>query len=63
MEGINKIKTGELWSLSEQDNHGCDGGLMEQSLDFIAKSDGLTMEESYPYTARDGSCELPKVGN
>lgn len=36
---------------------------MEQSLDFIAKSDGLTMEESYPYTARDGSCKLPKVGN
>ncbi|XP_031285684.1 vignain-like [Pistacia vera] len=67
VEGINKIKTGQLLSLSEQelvdcdkDNHGCDGGLMEQALDFIAKSDGLTNEESYPYTARDGSCELPK---
>ncbi|KDO82142.1 hypothetical protein CISIN_1g048002mg, partial [Citrus sinensis] len=66
VEGINKIKTGELWSLSEQelvdcdkDNHGCDGGLMEQALNFIAKSEGLTTEKSYPYTAKDGSCELP----
>lgn len=70
VEGINKIKTGELWSLSEQelvdcdkDNNGCDGGLMEHALNFIAKAEGLTTENSYPYTAKDGTCQLPMVSN
>lgn len=68
MEGINKIRTGELLSLSEQElvdcntvNNGCDGGYMEEAFKFIKKNGGLTTEENYPYTGRDGSCDSYKV--
>ncbi|XP_050204259.1 vignain-like [Mercurialis annua] len=68
VEGINKIKSGELVSLSEQElvdcnsaNHGCDGGLMEQAFNFIEKNGGLTTETNYPYGARDGSCDSAKL--
>ena len=68
VEGINKIKTGELVNLSEQElvdcdkeNQGCDGGLMEQAFEFIKQSDGLTTENSYPYKAKDESCDSSKV--
>ncbi|KAK4376958.1 hypothetical protein RND71_003254 [Anisodus tanguticus] len=47
VEGINKIKTGQLVSLSEQelvdcekDNEGCNGGLMENAYEFIKKNGG-----------------------
>ncbi|KAF2307084.1 hypothetical protein GH714_024749 [Hevea brasiliensis] len=68
VEGINKIKTGELISLSEQElvdcntvNHGCDGGLMEKAFKFIEKIGGLTTENNYPYIAKDGSCNSNKM--
>uniref|UniRef100_A0A2K1R622 Cysteine proteinase n=1 Tax=Populus trichocarpa TaxID=3694 RepID=A0A2K1R622_POPTR len=68
VEGINKIKTGELVSLSEQelvdcdsDNHGCDGGLMEDAFKFIKQIGGLTSENSYPYRAKDESCDSTKM--
>lgn len=68
VEGINKIKTGELVSLSEQelvdcnsDNYGCDGGLMEQAFKFIEQTGGLTTESNYPYRAKDESCDSSKV--
>ncbi|EEF47602.1 vignain-like [Ricinus communis] len=68
VEGINKIKTGELISLSEQElvdcnsvNHGCDGGLMEQAFSFIEKTGGLTTENNYPYRAKDGYCDSAKM--
>ena len=68
VEGINKIKTGQLVSLSEQelvdcetDNEGCNGGLMENAYEFIKKSGGITTERLYPYKARDGSCDSSKV--
>ena len=68
MEGINKIITGELISLSEQelvdcdsDNHGCNGGLMEDAFNFIKQIGGLTSENSYPYRAKDESCDSTKV--
>ncbi|KAL2465536.1 KDEL-tailed cysteine endopeptidase CEP1 [Abeliophyllum distichum] len=61
VEGINKIKSAQLVSLSEQelvdcekDNEGCKGGLMENAFDFIKKHGGLTTENVYPYRARDG---------
>ncbi|CAI0425868.1 unnamed protein product [Linum tenue] len=67
VEGINKIKTGELVSLSEQelvdcskDNHGCDGGMMEQAFQFIEQVGGLTTETNYPYEAKDESCNSAK---
>ncbi|KAJ9176282.1 hypothetical protein P3X46_011614 [Hevea brasiliensis] len=68
VEGINKIKTGELISLSEQElvdcntvYHGCDGGLMEKAFKFIEKIGGLTTENNYPYIAKDGSCNSNKM--
>ncbi|OMO81544.1 hypothetical protein COLO4_23525 [Corchorus olitorius] len=70
VEGINKIKTGELVNLSEQelvdcdkDNEGCNGGLMEQAFEFIKDSDGLTTETNYPYKAKDDPCDSSKLRN
>lgn len=68
VEGINKIKTGQLVSLSEQelvdcekDNEGCNGGLMENAYEFIKKNGGITTEGIYPYRARDSRCDSSKV--
>lgn len=70
VEGINKIKTGKLVSLSEQelvdcerDNEGCNGGLMEHAFEFIKTHGGLATENFYPYRARDGKCDAKKVGS
>lgn len=71
VEGINQIKTNKLVSLSEQElidcdnqeNQGCNGGLMENAFEFIKKTGGITTESNYPYTANDGSCDSLKVIN
>jgi hypothetical protein len=69
VEGINKIVTGDLVTLSEQElvecarngqNSGCNGGMMEDAFDFIARNGGVDTEEDYPYTAKDGRCDLAK---
>ncbi|EAY93078.1 hypothetical protein OsI_14879 [Oryza sativa Indica Group] len=65
MEGIVKLSTGKLISLSEQElvdcdvhgeDQGCEGGLMDDAFKFIIKNGGLTTESKYPYTAADGKC-------
>ncbi|CAO2168652.1 unnamed protein product [Urochloa humidicola] len=65
-EGIVKISTGKLVSLSEQElvdcdvhgeDQGCEGGLMDDAFKFIIKNGGLTTESSYPYAAADGKCK------
>ncbi|XP_062212441.1 senescence-specific cysteine protease SAG39-like [Phragmites australis] len=65
VEGLNKIRTGRLVSLSEQelvdcdvygDDQGCDGGLMDNAFSFIAARGGLASESAYPYREEDGSC-------
>merc|ERR1711871_1895583 len=63
LEGQWEIATGNLQSLSEQQlvdcskqNSGCNGGLMDYAFAFYEKTSVAT-EDSYPYTARDGSCK------
>lgn len=69
MEGITKLTTGELISLSEQElvdcdvegeDQGCEGGLMDDAFGFIISKGGLTTESNYPYRAMDGNCDAKK---
>ena len=71
VEGINKIKTGKLISLSEQElvdcdvrtgNQGCDGGYMDNAFEFISKN-GITTEDNYHYRARNGECDADRLGD
>uniref|UniRef100_A0A0D9W2N7 Peptidase C1A papain C-terminal domain-containing protein n=1 Tax=Leersia perrieri TaxID=77586 RepID=A0A0D9W2N7_9ORYZ len=66
MEGIVKLNTDKLISLSEQElvdcdvhgeDQGCEGGLMDDAFKFIIKNGGLTTESNYPYAAADGKCK------
>jgi len=72
VEGINKIKSGKLISLSEQElidcdvkngNQGCQGGLMETAYTFIITNGGLTTEKDYPYEGVDGTCKMEKAAH
>jgi C1A family cysteine protease len=63
LEGQWEIATGSLTSMSEQQlvdcskqNSGCNGGLMDYAFSWY-KSSAAATEDSYPYTARDGSCK------
>ncbi|XP_027071699.1 senescence-specific cysteine protease SAG39-like [Coffea eugenioides] len=68
-EGITKLSTGKLISLSEQEivdcdrtsqDQGCSGGYMEDAFEFIVKNKGIATETTYPYTAADGTCSKTK---
>ncbi|KAJ4904825.1 putative cysteine proteinase [Raphanus sativus] len=64
VEGLNKIKTGELISLSEQElldcdrgedsgNFGCLGGSAANAFEYIIENGGIVSDEVYPYTEND----------
>ncbi|CAD5327581.1 putative actinidain [Arabidopsis thaliana] len=64
VEGLNKIVTGELVTLSEQDlincnkeNNGCGGGKVETAYEFIMNNGGLGTDNDYPYKALNGVCD------
>eukprot|EP00257_Ricinus_communis_P025152 XP_025012566.1 low-temperature-induced cysteine proteinase isoform X2 [Ricinus communis] len=69
IEGINKIVTGSLVSLSEQElvdcdrsyNNGCEGGLMDYAYQFVIENNGIDTEEDYPYQAREKTCNKEKL--
>lgn len=69
VEGINKIVTGELISLSEQElvdcdkayDTGCNGGLMDYAFQFIINNGGLDTEVDYPYLGIDSICDPTRV--
>ncbi|XP_019186337.1 PREDICTED: ervatamin-B-like [Ipomoea nil] len=68
MEGITKISTKKLISLSEQQlvdcdkgSGGCNGGYMNSAFKYVAGNKGITTEASYPYTAKRGACDPKKA--
>jgi hypothetical protein len=68
IEGMNKIRTGELVSLSEQQlvdcdtgSSGCSGGRSDTALGLVASRGGITSEERYPYSGFKGTCEVDKL--
>lgn len=69
IEGINKIVTGTLVSLSEQElcdcdrsfNTGCNGGLMDYAFKWVIDNKGIDTEEDYPYQSADKICLKNKL--
>jgi len=62
LEGASQIASGNLVSLSEQQfvdcdkvDSGCSGGLMDNAFKF-AEANAICTEDSYPYTAKGGTC-------
>jgi cathepsin L len=71
VEGINKIVTGELITLSEQElvdcdtayNAGCNGGLMDYAFEFIIQNGGIDSDVDYPYRGYDNQCDPSGVNS
>ncbi|RAL50820.1 hypothetical protein DM860_015967 [Cuscuta australis] len=63
LEGLNKIRSGTLLALSEQqlvdcdtDSHGCVSGHAQTAFAYAVSNHGLAKEEDYPYTEKQGAC-------
>ncbi|KAJ4702022.1 Cysteine Protease [Melia azedarach] len=69
IEGINKIVTGSLVSLSEQElidcdpkyNMGCRGGLAEHAYKFVIENYGINTEKNFPYRGHEWICHEDEV--
>ncbi|XP_068027210.1 LOW QUALITY PROTEIN: cathepsin S-like [Melanerpes formicivorus] len=66
LEAQVKLRTGQLVSLSAQNlvdcstmfgNKGCSGGFMTRAFQYIIDNQGIDSEDSYPYTAQNGTCQ------
>ncbi|XP_065190553.1 procathepsin L-like [Sycon ciliatum] len=66
-EGQDFKNTGKLVSLSEQNlidcnqkeaDRGCGGGFMDHGFKYIIENHAIDTEESYPYTAKAGTCRF-----
>ncbi|XP_048553180.1 ervatamin-B-like [Triticum urartu] len=67
-EGLVKIATGNLISMSEQQvldctggANSCNGGDINAALSYVASSGGLQPEEAYAYTGQQGACRSSSV--
>ncbi|XP_062016812.1 zingipain-2-like [Rosa rugosa] len=68
VEGLTKIKTGKLISLSEQQlvdctqqNNGCSGGSLESAYEYVIQNRGIAREDTYQYQSTDmGTCNANK---
>ena len=70
IEGAHFLQTKNLVSLSEQqivdcatgsaypDCSGCNGGTMDEAFQYVINTKGLETEADYPYTAKDGKCNV-----
>ena len=63
LEGLYFIKHKELLRFSEQQlvdcdtfDQGCNGGLMENSFEWIKQNGGLCLEDDYQYKGYEGTC-------
>lgn len=60
---ISRLSEQELVDCSNE-NNGCDGGLMHLAFDYIKRKGGLSLDEKYPYVAKNQNCSskgLPKA--
>ncbi|XP_061356421.1 ervatamin-B-like [Gastrolobium bilobum] len=64
IEGINKIVTGKLISLSAQQlvdcdpaSNGCAGGFYFNAFGWVIDNGGIDTEANYPYIAQNGTCK------
>jgi len=70
VEAAYAIKTGTLYSLSEQQlidcaknggDDGCEGGLLDPTFEYVIGNHGICQEDEYKYLAQDGStCKSSK---
>ena len=67
LEGLYYIKYGESKRFSEQQlvdcddkDEGCNGGLMENTFEWIKENGGVQLESDYPYKGRDQQCKQDK---
>nr|GMD06664.1 ervatamin-B-like [Ipomoea batatas] len=70
VEGLTRIRTGRLFSLSEQQlvdcdatNFGCRGGSRPNALEYIKNTGGLVTTWDYPYEGVQRSCDPQKTRN
>ncbi|XP_031132255.1 ervatamin-B-like [Ipomoea triloba] len=70
VEGLTRIRTGRLFSLSEQQlvdcdatNFGCSGGSRPNALEYIKNTGGLVTTSDYPYEGVQRSCDPQKTRN